>query len=208
MSTDTSEVLARVGNLLFHYEEKGRDLESRLKGLRDRADGLSADLSDLNEVNSYFQEYIRFKMERTRNFIQEVVNSGLTYIFGEDICVEITSSIKNNRVTYGVLINDRRNGISGGEESHGGGVLAVVSFLFRFVFNYLQKNLNFMLLDESLTFVSFHYQARLSKFISDLCKRFDYDILLISHQEELNKSADVIYEFSKVGGETRIERIQ
>ena len=197
-----------VSNLSFLYANQEAELERKLSALRSEADGIAVELSLLERVNEFFQNYITVKSEKTRRFIEDVVNRGLVYIFQNRIRVSITSEVKNNRVMYDVQIHDDESDVVGGWESHGGGISAVVALLFKFLSNYLTHKCPLLVEDESLSDVSFHYQERLSQFLADLAKEFHYDVLLTSHQQELDKYGRSIYTIAKANGKTYIENIE
>lgn len=194
-----------ISNLSFLYSSRETNLTARIQSLRDEAESVAQELLDLEKVNEFFQGYIALKSEKTRKFIEDVVNRGLEYIFQGRIRVEVISDIKSNRVVYDLVIHDEESKVSGGRESHGGGISAVVALLFKFLANYLTHRCPLLVEDESLSDVSFHYQERLSRFIADLSKEFGYCVLLTSHQQELDKFGNYIYTLSKVNGKTVIE---
>lgn len=180
---------AVVGSAIKQSESKISQLTTNMKNAEE-------EVVILEKVNQFFQKVIEFKTETTRNFIKEVVNDGLHYVFGEKIQIDITSAIKNNKITYSIAIINS-DGESGTKESYGGGVLAVISFLLKLTIHYLDKQYPLIVLDESLTFVSENYQERLSLFIREISEKFGYDVLLVSHQPKLNTHANKIYEITK-----------
>lgn len=180
---------AVVGSAIKQSESKISQLTINMKNAEE-------EVVILEKVNQFFQKVIEFKTETTRNFIKEVINDGLHYVFGEKIQIDITSAIKNNKITYSIAIINS-DGELGTKESYGGGVLAVISFLLKLTIHYLDKQYPLIVLDESLTFVSENYQERLSLFIKEISEKFGYDVLLISHQPKLNTHANKIYEITK-----------
>lgn len=180
---------AVVGSAIKQSESKISQLTVNMKNAEE-------EVVILEKVNQFFQKVIEFKTETTRNFIKEVVNDGLHYVFGEKIQIDITSAIKNNKITYSIAIINS-DGELGTKESYGGGVLAVISFLLKLTIHYLDKQYPLIVLDESLTFVSENYQERLSLFIKEISEKFGYDVLLVSHQPKLNTHANKIYEITK-----------
>lgn len=73
-------------------------------------------------------------------------------------------------------------------------MITIISFLFKVVINLVHKNERFFVFDESLNFVSRHYQEPLSAFIKAICDELDITIVLVTHQPLLADKADMIYE--------------
>ena len=70
-------------------------------------------------------------------------------------------------------------------DAEGGGLVTVISFVFTI---YLLVKLNkrkFLAFDEAFTQVSSQYFQAFIDFINQLCKDFDVDILLISHDQRI-----------------------
>ncbi len=197
----------QVSNLLFFYKRRTGELEQKIEEKKKERESMELREVKLTKVNEFFQQQIEFRTVKTRQFIESIVNRGLGYIFQGQIRVEIQSEIKANKVYYDVVIFDDTSNVSGGRESHSGGVQAIVAFLFKFVANYLTKKMPVMVEDESLSDVSFHYQERLSNFLAEICEEFRYDLLLISHQPQLDQAANIRYELEKHGDETVISGV-
>lgn len=198
----------KLGNLVYYYQIERDNSKGRLSSLQSRKDSLSSELLVLEKVNKFFQDYIQYRTNSTKKFIEDIVNRGLVFVFEDDISIEILTDVKHNKVVYDVVVHDKRSGIAGGKNSHGGGVWAVVAFIFKFVASYLTHKIPLLVEDESLADVSFHYQEKLSAFIKELCRDFQYDLLLISHQEALNSFADVSFELEKIKSVTVIKNIK
>ena len=193
-----------LDNLVFLNESRLREAEGTLSSRMSSLQAMTTRMAVLTDVNEFFQKYIQFRTETTRKFIENIVNRGLSFIFQDNVRVEIVPEVKANKTYYDVVVIDDRKGVEGGWDSHGGGIMVVVSFIFRFVSRYLEKKYPIMVEDESMADVSYHYQERLSQFISQLCKELQCDLLLVSHQELLNTKADIIYDLTHDGVETKI----
>ena len=153
---------------------------------------------ELDTIIAFFEKVIDLNTKSTRQFIENLVNEGIAFVIGNNsITISIESSIKNNKVQYKININDNDNSINGGSESFGGGILAIISFIFRVIMIHMDKMYPLIVIDENLTFVSVHYQNRMSQFIKNISDQFNINILMISHQEMLNTHADKIYEMKK-----------
>ena len=172
-----------------------------LNSLLNKSNELTYELEILDEVNQFVSQAINKKVIKVKHQIEDIINKGLAFVYKDDfINITVDTEFKNNRTQFKVSISDAKVTSANLEESFGGGVLATVGFLFKVVTNILLKNERLMVFDESLTFVSKHYQENLSTFIRELCADLDLTLVLISHQPLLHSQADLVYEAYKDGG--------
>lgn len=182
-----------VSSLRFHLAKSLDSLRVKAEYKKSEIAELNSKLLQLDDVNIYFQKNIAYLTEGTRGFIETVVNKGLTFIFGEGVSVEIVDKVQSNKTLYSLRVIDNKTGADGLTDSHGGGVMAVVSFLFRFLVSVKTGLAPVLILDESFTFVSREYHERLSEFLRMLADEYKYDILLVSHQPALKEHANKVY---------------
>lgn len=188
-----------VSSLRFHLAKTLDTLEVKSEAKRKEIDDLNYRLMQLDDVNIYFQKNITYLTEGTRSFVETLVNRGLTFIFGEGVSVSIVDKVQSNKTLYSLRVVDARTGAEGLTDSHGGGVMAVVSFLFRFLVSVKTQRAPVLVLDESFTFVSREYHERLSEFLRMISDEYGYDILLVSHQPALKEFANKVYTLDRDG---------
>jgi len=181
-------------------------LKDDIVRLEDENKSLTNDIVILEQVNTFFSSQVEQKISSIKSKIETLVNSGLEHIFGDDIKLEITSSIKYSKTTFSLRINN--NGVIGLGKTHGGGVLSVVAFILKVVITLLTDKRKFLIFDESLSMVSVHYQPKVSSFIRQLCDDLGFTILLISHQPILGEKAKHIYQVGKKGSYTSLKEIR
>ena len=142
----------------------------------------------------------QFKMDSKKDFILTTINTALLDIFGEDITIDIeanstTDSGKLN-MKYDIVLYQNKIEIARNEDltdSNGGGVLSIISILFKILVGYIYSNNTFYMFDESLSQVSEDYRPRLSKFLRNFCDKYGFTIILVSHTEDLDIHANLIY---------------
>jgi ABC-type nitrate/sulfonate/bicarbonate transport system ATPase subunit len=120
----------------------------------------------------------------------------------------LTAEIKERRgkLNIDLITVDDEHGVMGQcRRLFGGAVLQVQHFLLLMILKVLLKSPNFLLLDETFSHVSADYQPNLGKLISDLCKKFNIAVLLVTHNEEILPHADVVYNASLVEGELKLK---
>lgn len=185
-------MLETLQQKLYKQEAMLEVLDKDCKALEARIAQDNAEVYILEQVNVFLASQIQEKVGETKYKLESLVNQGLEYIFGNGTKIVIESAFKNNKTIFSLnIVKDGLN--EGRASSFGGGVLAVVAVLLRVSVILISKVERFIFLDESLNFVSIHYQEKLSHFLKQVCKSLDFDIVLISHQETLNKHADIVY---------------
>jgi len=198
-----------VNKNLNKFEGKLEDQISRVNGISSNIKNLGDEILTLEKVNQFFQEFILSQTHETKLFIESVINSGMAFVFGEDVYeMKIEEKAVGTKIERYINIINKIDDIEGQQESHGGGVLAVMSFLLKFVMSYKSNKFPMMVLDETFSFVSVQYQERLSEFLKSLCEKFNYSFVLVSHQDKLNVNSDVIYEINKVGNKSVVKKIK
>ena len=171
--------------MLKVLESDCNNLEAKLK-----QDELEAQI--LEQVNVFLASQIKEKVGETKYKLESLVNQGLSYVFGNDLRIAIESAFKNNKTVFS--LNIIKDGLSEGRaSSFGGGVLAVVAILLRVSAIIITNSERFIFLDESSNFVSAQYQPALGNFLKQICGQLGFTIVLISHQETINQSADISY---------------
>lgn len=185
--------------------------QSLLNSKHDEMDKLIVSISEKSEGIEVFNQSIKIistLVEKTvmgnSEFVQNIVNRGLEYIFQSEYSFVINHSIKQNKNIFYYTLEDKRTEIIGDIDNFGGGIMATISFLLRVAINILQKKPKIMLMDESLNHVSESYQGKLSNFIKVLCDEFNMTIILVTHQDKLTEYADQIVHFEKEGSELKV----
>lgn len=189
--------------LLLANHDRERVKES-LSSFRSEKGALENDLQILEQVNFYLNSVVDKSITENKSFIEGLVNKCLYSVFG-NFKIEICEKKNGPRIIRYFEVTNTDTGVSGGIETHGGGVFAVISFLFKFIISYKFKFYPFLLLDEPFSFVSEKYRQNLSLFIRELCKEFGYTIIIITHEPEFAEFADQSFTFYTGNGETKIK---
>ena len=80
----------------------------------------------------------------------------------------------------------------------------IISLVFKVVFVYLAKGQQTIVLDESLKFLSKEYLEQASAFLRQMCDKLDMQIILVSHKENLQFSADKVITIDKQRGKSLV----
>lgn len=185
-------MMERLTNKLNKQEALYEVLIKDCQQLQKEYDNAVLEAQILEQVNVFLASQIKEKVGETKYKLESLVNQGLSYVFGNDLRIAIESAFKNNKTVFS--LNIIKDGLSEGRaSSFGGGVLAVVAILLRVSAIIITNSERFIFLDESSNFVSAQYQPALGNFLKQICGQLGFTIVLISHQETINQSADISY---------------
>jgi len=198
-------MLDRLNKKIAQLEAKQEVLQADIQKSDTLIASIGKDIVTLEQANIFFSNQVEMKVSKIKGRIEQLVNSGLSAIFEDSLKLVIESSVKYNKTTFSLKIEN--DNVLGMEETHGGGVLSVVAFILRVVITLLTDKRKFLVFDESLSMVSIGYQNRLSQFIRQLCDDLGFTVLLISHQPALSEYASIKYEVRRAGKHTKIKRI-
>ena len=159
---------------------------------------------DLLEKTALFlQKVADFETEKVKNKIEKIINFGLQSVFDNGMSFKIVPEIKRNQVEMGFKLEET---LSTGEvvqsdllDSHGGGIVNLVSFLLRLVVLLFSPN-NFqkiMVLDESFNNISVDYREKVSDLLKRLSEKLGIQFILITHFHEFSLYADKVFEINK-----------
>jgi len=142
--------------------------------------------------------------------VEDLVSEGLSTIYGnQSLRLKVTPRVKHNTYTVDIATEDIEREIEGPTEiTFGGAVVQVESFLLRIVFLLQMKMVPILVLDESFNCVSSGYLSNLAQLLRETCKRFGIDLLLVTHQKEMEESADQVFwaSDSKTGDGVKIKQ--
>jgi len=176
---------------LAEHEEALKD-ETRLKGNaqhgRDTVARLGmATQEDINRV------------------IEELITQALQVVFGPQFFFQITNSIKRNQAetTFSVLENGHPLDL---EEESGGGMMDLVALCLRVVLWAIKspRTAPVIILDEPLKFLDGVRLEQAGQMICKLSDMLGLQFIIVSHEDQLIDSADVMYRVEKVGNVSEV----
>ena len=199
-------MLNKIEKKINQLEAKQEVIQGDIKKSGSKVEEIGKELILLEQANYFFSMQVNKKVSKIKGKIETMVNAGLSAIFEDSLKLVIESSVKYSKTTFSLKISN--DGVIGMQETHGGGVLSVVSFILRVVVTLLTTKRKFLVFDESLSMVSLGYQDMLSHFIRQLCDDLDFTVVLISHQPALSEYATNKYEVRKKGKHTELKQIE
>jgi len=162
---------------------------------------IKEEIVDLGIVQDILMKLKDIKMETKKQFILNTINTALKDIFQKDVSIDIKTtsviSAGNKLVSkYDIILLQNQKEVAKNEKilkNNGGGVLSVISILFKMIVGYIYSDNKFYLFDEALSMVSVEYIPRLSKFLRMFCKKHNFTLVVVSHSEDITEEADLIY---------------
>jgi DNA repair ATPase RecN len=146
-----------------------------------KLDQFRKDLESLRIINGWFRGLIEATTMARLREIEQLVNLALNDIFPDRrIAFRFTTETKRDLST--IILHLEANGADGTVRTHGGGILAPISLVFRVLTNMFANHLQLIALDESLVHVSSQYQEPTAQFIRNLCEKLGIVVVLVTHQ--------------------------
>jgi DNA repair ATPase RecN len=157
------------------------------------------------QARMLLETYSEEEQEALRRRVDALVGRGLSLIFGEGygFRTEVGQSRGQAAMSFKIITPE---GERDPMQSHGGGVVNVVSFVLRVVVAALTPSLGrTMILDEPFAQLSTEYLDGVALFLRELVDVTGLQLVIVSHEPEIAAVADKAYRLSKVDGVTVVE---
>lgn len=152
---------------------------NRLRSYEDRLDSLSAECCLLERSVEAMGSAKELLTKNSLKQCEELATLAVRTIFDLDASVVYDMDGGQFLLDYG---DGRRSDLT---NSQSGGIVTVVSFVFAVYLIMKTGSRRLMLWDESWMAVSKQHYARFIGFVNKVCADFDFDILLVSHDDRL-----------------------
>lgn len=178
------------------YLNQSISYDSLIKEANDELDKCNVDFETLKQTQQLLQLLKSKKISSKRDKILNLINKALVEIFEKDYELKIESNEKLDDIKYDLVLYKNGIEISKNDSllnSNGGGVLSVISVLFKIVIGILHNNEKLFIFDESLAQVSSLYRPKLSSYIRNLCESQGLTLILVSHVDDMDFAAHKTY---------------
>ena len=183
-------------------KERFITLSSQRDFLNREINRLDKELEELSDkdsifrgVESLYKQILDNLLGHSFKSIENLITDGLATVYGEHrLRFKLEPVDKRGMYTVVISTVDVTTGVEGpAEDTFGGAVVQVESFLLRIVFLIKTGMVPLLVLDESFNCVSSGYLSNLSNLLKDICNKFNLDILLVTHQREFIDTADKVF---------------
>ena len=166
-----------------------------------------ANSADIQKCIVLFQEWITSVVDRNVISLSDLVTNGLSHVVDDqDLQFKISQDVKGNKPVFRIsMINSGRE--SDPVEGSGGGIATLVSTIIRFSLTAKFGLSKLILFDETLSSLSNAYVPAAASFLRDLCKEFNIDILMVTHNPDFISESDVSYEAIN-DGKLKLKRVR
>ena len=138
--------------------------------------------------------------------ISKLVTTALNSVFPDEIQFVTRIEIRRKKTECDLLFEEfdqEYNPLKGS----GYGPVDVASFALRISFWSLNRNRPTMILDEPFRNVSPDLQYKVSEMLKMISKRLGIQVIMVSHQKDINIAADKTFLATKVGKVTEIKEV-
>lgn len=177
------EVIEELKVKKARLEEKVRELELKIVQLRRKEDLL-------RKVKRVISASLDTCSSRVQSFIEEAVTDGLKIVYGKSL--EFRLEKVNTGGWPGFTFKLGKEGHFRSLLCYGGGIRSIISTILRFVIaHHLTKNMLFIL-DEVGSNISREYQSNFGVLLKTFSKKFNRQVILITHQAKVAELADCV----------------
>ena len=194
------------------------DIRKFLDDSKSRANLLNEKLSKAGEELDYWSkrheaagkarivvQKVALKTQKNLEFhLSQLVTSALAAVFPEEINFVARIEVRRGKTECDLLFEEFEQEYNPLEGS-GFGPVDVASFALRVTFWSLKKNRPTFLLDEPFRNVSPDLQHKISDMLKMISKKLGLQIVMVSHQEDVNVAADKTFLATKRGKVTELE---
>lgn len=185
-------------------------LKKRKQELLLEIEGLKTEIDILTKTSVLLKHLLDTMVKEEMSKMAGLITYGLKTIFDDQNLIfspEITK--KNDKINIDLNTINVNKGFTGDFESFGGSVSVIESFLLRILCMLKKGYARLMILDETFAAVGEEYLSNTCKLISELSKKLNMDILLVTHhQKEFENGADHVYKVKETPNGLIIENLR
>lgn len=177
------DLLNRVNAHLRNYDnldQKKKVQEASFKSAEKQMKVIIAEQEMLEKATLAIQKVRPLLAANSIKQCEELANSAIESIFGFTYKVEYDAEDGRFTLNHGEFSTDLA-------EAEGGGMLAVISFVFQVYLLIKMGRRKFLAYDEAFTQISNEYFPNFISFVNKLCVDLDIDILLVTHDTRLDQ---------------------
>ena len=199
---------------IAELQKKTYQIDGFYKALKDRKEELTSnietlknDIDLLTKTSAVLKHLLDIMVKDEINKMAGLITYGLKTIFNDQDLTFVPKIVKKNEKTH-IELKTLNNGLEGEFGSFGGSVAVIESFFLRLLCLLKKKYAKLLLLDESFAAVGEEYIANTYRLISELAKKLNLDILLVTQLRTFYDHADHVYKVKESDGGLIMEKIR
>lgn len=186
-------------------------LKNRENSLTISIESMKKEIEILTKTSIVLKHLLDVMVKDEINRMSGLITYGLKTVFNDQILTfvpEITK--KNEKIHIELKTIAKKDGkeIIGDYKSFGGSVSAVESLLLRILCMLKKKYARFIVLDETFAPIGPEYIGNTYKLVSELCKKLNMDVLLVTQLRDNYENADHIYKVKETSDGLAMERLK
>jgi len=192
--------LENINNEFYLKTKIVENTEVDILNIKTKRDSEIMELKLIEDAKLLLETLKVYKLKEKKDFILNIINTALVDIFQSDIKISIEPQEKKSMVSatqkFDIIFYQNGHEMARNDElliTNGGGIMQVVSMLFKLLIGYIYSKNTFYIFDESFSQLSSDNRIRLSKFIQEFCKKFKFTIVVVSQVIDLDEYADIVY---------------
>lgn len=181
-------------------------LEIQLNREQDKLIQIDNDLDLYNKVQILLQKVSDYARNYVKARIEEIVTQALKVIFNQNYSFRITLIERANRVECDYYLYDGKieTKLEKPDYDRGGGIVDGVSLALFLALNELTGNKGPVLMDEVGKHISKEYAPNVAYFLKVYAERFNKQIVLITHNDELAQIGNTAIKVRKTAGKSEV----
>lgn len=187
----------RLESLIFEYKslQAYKDKKQKeLEGVEQEKKLVLDKISLLEKTQDLLRSLLQKCLIKEVKPIEEFCTYGLKQVFFDlDLSFKVAHKETASDVVFEFKIVDGGDLDLSVEESVGGSVLEVVSFMLRIMLIMRLNKSRFIFMDEFFTGMGAEYRPSLMSLLKVLADKYDFTIVLITHESDFLSGADKVY---------------
>lgn len=193
-------------NINTEYHVRLKEKENIISSIQDlnlSMINIEERIRHLEETKILLETLKTYKLREKKDFILRIINTALDDIFNDNIRIDIEAqdkkTSKGSAQKYDIVFYQNGIEMARNEElliTNGGGIMQVISMLFKILIGYIYSKNTFYIFDESFSQLSGDNRIRLSKFLKSFCDKFKFTLVVVSQVQDLDEYADIVYDVS------------
>jgi len=204
--------VAKVSELVSNLKALREADQRKLASLSVEVDDLRLQHETLEKVSALLRRFIDDEVNEGIVSIESLQTEGLKAVFDDqDLSVKAEVSEARGKISVNLTtIQNKEGEITSAHslDAFGGAVTTVQSVLMRIAVLMTQNMRRIILLDESLPAFDDNYVHNMVQFLSDLCDRLGFDLLLVTHNQGIVESAQRAYRLVRSGDEVKLKTLK
>ncbi|MBO8158360.1 ATPase [Thermosyntropha sp.] len=163
------------------------------------------------QVNEIYKKAAEYAREKSKVAIENIVSRALSIVFSDDLKFEVEIKRERDKDSARFLVSSTYGGefkiTNEPQEARGGGVVDIISLALRIALLETSKFNNFgpLVLDEPAKHVSGEHIDNVAAFLRTVITTFNRQIIMVTHNQYLAESGDIVYEVKIEDGESQVK---